>query len=53
MNDKPITDQIDAHLAVLREAWQDAAQDRKAYWMTKINASLDKRLEAMKRKDTQ
>ena len=42
--------QIDEKLSLLRESWMDAANEKKPYWMAKINAALDERNELTKQK---
>ena len=41
----------DDHLKLLREGWVDAKDEKKAFWMTKIDAALDERVELMKERD--
>jgi hypothetical protein len=52
--DMNITDQIaqvDEKLSILRESWMDSKPEKKAVWMTKIDAALDERSKLMKIRD--
>ena len=46
-------EQVDEKLSILRESWMDAAPEKKASWMTKINKALDERLVLMKNRVTE
>jgi hypothetical protein len=43
--------QVDEKLSILRESWLDAKPEKKAVWMTKIDAALDERSKLMRIRD--
>ena len=43
--------QCDEKLAILRESWMDAQEEKKSHWMAKINAALDERFKLMRKRD--
>jgi hypothetical protein len=42
---------IDEKLSILRESWQDAAENKKIKWLNMINDQLDQRLTLMSIRD--
>ena len=45
--------QVDEKLRLLREAWMEAAPEKKAHWWAKINAALDERLVLMAERENE